>query len=235
MQVLKASATLSDIKLETLESLSARLASKKTGLGKKAGKDSSATITEMLDKVNSGKVQVSSVVEVIKVVVAFQKKRSRKLAVAVGEKMHALRAHVGTFDTLPMCLSLQSALSKVFMLASDQKWVEATTACSVSSLEWEMGFGMDTSTLALVQKQAGILCLAERVRWMSSEKLPEPSVTKRLAECSEELGKNSGEPLKQMTSAITVAMKNEAGVEDLRQALSLFVCCFALPFVSDIV
>ena len=84
-----------------------------------------------------------------------------------------------------------------------------------------MGKGIDTSSLASAQKQAGILCLAERLRWMSSEKLPTLAVTMRLAECSEEIGKDAGEPLKQMTSAITVAMKNEAGVEDLRQALSL--------------
>ena len=109
MQVLKVNATLSDIKLESLESLSARLASKKTGLGKKAGKDSSTTITNLLDKVNSGKVQVSSVVEVIKVVLAFQKKRSRKLAVAVGEKMHAMRARGVTLDVLCNRLSAKSS------------------------------------------------------------------------------------------------------------------------------
>ena len=64
----------------------------KTQLTKKSGKDNSAEAINMLETVSRKKTELQSLVDVCKAAVAFSKKRTRKQASLLADKLHEMRS-----------------------------------------------------------------------------------------------------------------------------------------------
>ena len=131
MAILKSAKSLDAIKEELLSSLAARLNTKKTALSNRLLKDKSKEVIGMLEDINTARAHRTAFVDVYKAVTMFEKKRTRKQATAVGDKIHSMRAAGVTIDMLPTCLNAFSTYSRVFTSSCDQKWQE-----SIRGLRW---------------------------------------------------------------------------------------------------
>ena len=70
-----------------------------------------------------------------KAAVGFEKKRTRKMAATVTEKLHAMRSAGVTLDLTPTCFGAWGVYGAVFVLSCDQQWTPAANACALPSIQ----------------------------------------------------------------------------------------------------
>ena len=93
---------LKDIKEELLVSLAARLTTKKGVLTKRTLKDKSTEAIDLLESVSKKKVVLQGVIDVCKAASTFTKKRTRKSAMLVADKIHDIRSS-GVTNAMCVC------------------------------------------------------------------------------------------------------------------------------------
>ena len=218
---LKQAASLNEIKDELLSSLVGRLNTKKGQIAKRVGKDKSKQLVDLLDEVNTAKSHLAAIVEVFKAAQTFEKKRTRKAATTVGDKIHFMRSAGVTIDMLPICLSALSTYCRVFTSSCDQKWSDCSTGCLSHEISFELGGAVGVQDLGPIQRQAATLFLCELVRWQSEQKMITGTVVKqKLSDICEEMGKGAAatDLLTEMVMSVTCLMKDCSEAGDVRKA-----------------
>ena len=204
-EVLKLCNKLEEVREETLQSLLSRLGGKKTSLAKRNLKDKSGVTVDQIDEVNTRVVRLQAIMSFHKAAVGFEKKRTRKMAATVTEKLHAMRSAGVTLDLTPTCFGAWGVYGAVFVLSCDQQWTPAANACALPSIQLALGSLANTATQGEVQLKAAVLFLCELVRWHSEQKHSEKSVRGQLCRYAFELKTDPLEPLRNLVVALEVA------------------------------
>ena len=174
MEDFKEANNVADIKAESMASLAARIQTKRTGLGKKTGKLKTQSQIQNMDLLISSKSQVQASVDLHKALVAFEKKRIRKLATVVLDKLHAMKSAGVQMSQIPSCVLGACCLASVFIAASDQQWKECVRLCSDEVIT-ESILQENISELPQVQRAAVSVFFTEAIK-----SNPEPTNLQRL-------------------------------------------------------
>ena len=174
MEDFKDATTVADIKAESMASLSSRIQSKRNGLGKKTGNKKTQFHIQNMDLLISNKSQIAASVDLHKALVVFEKKRIRKLATAVLDKLHAMKSAGVQMSQIPSCVLRGCCLASVFIAANDQQWKECVRLCSDEVIT-ESILQENISELPQVQRAAVSAFFTEAIK-----SNPEPSNLQRL-------------------------------------------------------
>ena len=134
LELIKQQTKLEDITEESLNNLASRLLTKKGAMGKKASKKGAGKeATAMVDDLAKARTKVLAVVDLTKAIAMFEKKRSRKTAQTIADKMHAIKA-CGVFQFLPACASCFALHSVLFIATLDQRFLESVETVKTSTI-----------------------------------------------------------------------------------------------------
>ena len=134
LELAKQQTKLEDITEESLNNLASRLLTKKGAMGKKASKKGAGKeATAMVDDLAKARTKVLAVVDLTKAIAMFEKKRSRKTAQTIADKMHAIKA-CGVFQFLPACASCFALHSVLFIATLDQRFLESVETVKTSTI-----------------------------------------------------------------------------------------------------
>ena len=228
LQTLAKCSTLADIKEETLTSLIARLGSKKKTLGNKVSKDKGTQSVNMIDDINTHKNRLQNIVDLFKAASLFDKKRNRKSAIAIGDKVRAMRSGGVSGEMLPPCLIAYSVFGIVFVFSVDKKWTEALRGCFMCDIKFEIGNAADAAQQNIIQVRAAVLFLCEVVRHLSEENMALTPAIKIMREhCAELTSSHAGglPGLESMAKTIDSTMDGDSAFEERHKACSSCMCC----------
>ena len=229
LMVFASTPKIDDVKVDSLTSLISRLQALRNRLGKKVGKTKTQAALDDVDHVSKRKTQLGAIVDLMKSLAVFDKKRQRKHASAVQDKVHSVKASGIAFAQVPLCVRAAAIYAAVNVLASDQKWAECIAMRSKSGI-WH-GLGLNTiddhdgSDEGHIQKIAASGFFAEFFRQMADPQKADLAAVrlKTLAMIRDFDGVLA--PLRVLLYAIEVALDSaKHGSDAVRQAICVYVC-----------
>ena len=198
--------SLENISVETLGSLAARLQTKKQQVGKKASKKGGDAVT-MMDELATAKAKTSAVVELLKMIGQFDKKRCRKTGQAVLDKFHSMKG-TGAFSLIPTCLSCCALFAQVQILAEDQQFSEAVEFVKFSSILEHSAQASDAEQQA-IQKSLVNRLLTEVVRHAAESKESQGAAKGKVTNMCNEIIRLAGESIKPLLLSITCILNDK--------------------------
>ena len=154
---------------ESLSSLASRLQAKRTALSKKASRDKSGESLSTIDTVTMTKGRVAALVELVKAILTFEKKRIRKNATCVEEKFDEMRSNGVTLDMLPTCVAAVAVHSTVCILTADGKYQDCTSMIDPVKLR-EHAPDANQDEVLKIQKSICVKVVSEFVRHLVESK-----------------------------------------------------------------
>ena len=85
-------------------------------------KDKGTQSVNMIDDINTHKNRLQHIVDLFKAASLFDKKRNRKSAIAIGDKVRAMRSGGVSGEMLPPCLIAYSVFGINLVFSVDKKW-----------------------------------------------------------------------------------------------------------------
>ena len=190
-------------------------------------KDKGTQSVNMIDDINTRKNRLQSIVDLFKAASLFDKKRHRKSAIAIGDKVRAMRAAGVSGDTVPACLIAYSVFGMVFVYSVDKKWKDGLRVCFMSDILFEIGNAADAAQQNIIQVRAAVLFLCEVVRHLSEENIPLGPAIKILREhCAELTSSHAGAlpGLESMAKTIDSTMDGDSAFEERSKACTSCMC-----------
>ena len=92
-----------------------------------------------VDDISARKSRLQCILDVHKAATLFDKKRTRKDASAVSDKVLAMRGAGVTSDMVPACLASCGIYASVFIVAVDKKLKDAARYRSMCGIAFEIG------------------------------------------------------------------------------------------------
>ena len=218
--------------VESLSSLSSRLQSRRTALGKHASRDKSGTALNSINVVSGLRAKVQGLLDSVKSSIAYNTKPTRKNCISALERWRELAICGVTQDMLPTCMSSSPAAAEAMILCFDRKWKEVAPLLKAEALKGRFMPEADAEDVEQSQRKIATAALLDvaRAQFEAKEQVAVAAVRVQ-QHCAEYSAQLEGSETQKFVKAAAVVLNDSvhSAVEVceapcLEHACVVFVC-----------